>query len=263
MYLEQPLNLRRQKMLLRHDWKNGIVFTTRSYLGSLTLPFPPSIVFFLDLGMLKWLGIFWQKDTTAPMMLHWNFNWKLNSIRCVKNQVSLLQIFIHKLTIFGNNYLPQTLSWNVLKTFKRLQLGLIDRSLCTLWWLFGMILNLLGLLFFIVNHFRLWKLQLLNLSLKKLDIPPWRCNLLTCLWLLVLMALLHLMLDVRHSNPPPRLVFANGVNVMVIPSMNVASSSIISSKKLPNRQSRSLLLILLHLRLHFRPHLSLQQTLKI
>ena len=87
---------------------------------------------FLNLGMLKWLGIFWQKDTTAPMMLHWNFNWKLNSIKCIKNQVSLLQIFIHKLTIFGNNYLPWTLSWNGLKTFKPLQLGLIDGRLCTL-----------------------------------------------------------------------------------------------------------------------------------
>jgi hypothetical protein len=60
------------------------------------------------------------------MMLLWSFNLKLNFIKCVKNQVSLFFIFILRLIIFGNNYLQQIRSLNVLKTFKRLLLGLID-----------------------------------------------------------------------------------------------------------------------------------------
>jgi hypothetical protein len=38
--------------------KNGTIFTTRFCLGSSTLQFCPSIVFFQDLGMLQLLEIF-------------------------------------------------------------------------------------------------------------------------------------------------------------------------------------------------------------
>jgi hypothetical protein len=72
--------------------------------------FLPFTLCFPSLEMQKLLGIFWQSDTIILMMPHYNFSLKLNPIRCVRSQVSLLLIFILMLIIFGNNYPLQTLN---------------------------------------------------------------------------------------------------------------------------------------------------------
>jgi hypothetical protein len=126
--------------------KIGRVQIIRLFLTSSTLEFLSFTLCFPSLGMQKFLGIFWQSDTIILMIPHYNFNLKLNPVKCVKSQVSLLLIFILMLIIFGNNYPLQTLNWSVMKMWNYTRAIGIIWSLCISWWLFVRILNLLGLL---------------------------------------------------------------------------------------------------------------------
>ena len=96
------------------------VFRVRSCLG-LSIPlFPPFIIFFLVLKLLRLLGNFWLIAIFALMIQAWSSTLNQNSIKCAKRQVSLFLIFILRLLLCGNNSLLQILHWCVLRTLSTL-----------------------------------------------------------------------------------------------------------------------------------------------
>ncbi|KAL5752556.1 hypothetical protein ACOSQ2_023063 [Xanthoceras sorbifolium] len=92
-----------QWMIMKIAWRNGKVFSVRSCLGLSILLFPPFIIFFLDLRLLRLLGNFWPIVIIALMIQAWNSTLNQGFIKCAKRQVSLFLIFILRLLLCGNN----------------------------------------------------------------------------------------------------------------------------------------------------------------